>query len=285
MKQLTAIYWIKNEARYLPEYIEFHLLQGFDHFIFYDNNSDDKTLEVLQSYIDEGLVEVRYYPPDTERKNFWLMSECIDEQKGKSKWIHFHAIDERVFSPTGAKVVEMLDYYDKPEIGGVCTNWQQLHSNGQEKRKDGLIIENFYTGQNQDPFTHVKTIIRPDRTLSDTPQNPHNFHFMGGNKAVDENYNIVGDAHNLNPYTFDIFKNIHYATMSREEFEIKYNKGVLDNAGEENKRRKAFDSDWEYYHGHGNKECKDLFIYIEPVREAIHKRFKNKPDLLEIINH
>ena len=285
MKELTGIYWIKNEARYLPEYIEFHLLQGFDHFIFYDNASDDKTLEVLQPYMDEHLVEVRTYPPGIDRKNFWLMSQCIDEQKGKSKWIHFHAIDERLFSPTGAKVTEMLSYYDKPNIGGVSVNWQQLHSNGEEKRKDGLIIENFTVGQNEDPHHHVKTIIRPERTLSNTPQNPHNFHFMIDNHAVDENFNIVVDAYNYNPYTMEIFKNIHYATMSREEFETKYNKGVLDNPGAENIRREAFDSDWNYYHGHGNKDCQDLLMYVEPVKSAIQKRFKNKPDLLEYINH
>lgn len=285
MKELTAIYWIKNEARYLPEYIEFHLLQGFDYFIFYDNNSDDKTLEILQPYIDENLVEVRYYPQGIDRKNFWLMSECIDEQKGKSKWIHFHAIDERLFSPTGKKVNELLEYYDKPNIGGVSINWQQLHSGGLDKRKDGLIIENFITGQNEDPYFHVKTIIRPDRTLSLTPPNPHNFHYMTDNYSVDENFNIINGAHNPNLYTMDIFKNIHYATMSAEEFEIKYNKGVLDNAGEENIRRKAFEQDWKYYHGYGNKECTDLLLYVEPVRNNILKRFKNKPELLNYINH
>jgi hypothetical protein len=41
MKNLTSIYWIKDEARYIPEFIEFHLLQGFDYFIFYDNKSTD----------------------------------------------------------------------------------------------------------------------------------------------------------------------------------------------------------------------------------------------------
>jgi hypothetical protein len=41
MKRLTAIYWVKDEARYIPEWIEFHLMQGFEHFILYDNNSTD----------------------------------------------------------------------------------------------------------------------------------------------------------------------------------------------------------------------------------------------------
>ena len=52
MKNLTGIYWIKNEARYLPEYMEFHMLQGFDHFIFYDNGSTDDSINIRQSIIE-----------------------------------------------------------------------------------------------------------------------------------------------------------------------------------------------------------------------------------------
>ena len=45
---LTAIYWIKDEARYIPEWIEFHLIQGYDHFILYDNGSTDKVFEIAK---------------------------------------------------------------------------------------------------------------------------------------------------------------------------------------------------------------------------------------------
>ena len=60
MKNLTSIYWIKDEARYIPEFIEFHLLQGFDHFIFYDNKSIDNLTEIIFPYIESGLAEIRY---------------------------------------------------------------------------------------------------------------------------------------------------------------------------------------------------------------------------------
>ena len=73
MYNLTSIYWIKDEVRYIPEYIEFHILQGFDHFIFYDNKSTDNLLEVIKPYIDSGLVEIRYYPDNViNKKNFCL---------------------------------------------------------------------------------------------------------------------------------------------------------------------------------------------------------------------
>lgn len=284
MKNLTGIYWIKNEARYLPEYLEFHLLQGFDHFIFYDNKSTDKTYEVLEPYGD--LVEIRTYPPEvTGRHNFWLMCHCIDEQKEKSKWIHFHAIDERLFSPTGKTVIEVLEEFDKPDIGGVCVNWQQIHSGGIVKRPEGLIIENFKMAQSIDPSRHVKTIIRPDRTSSACPANPHNFYYNYNNYAVSEDFVPVSGAFNKGAYTFNKLKNIHYATLSLEEWEEKMNKGVLDHVNSADTRRPDVEKWWNYYHNNGNAECLDLISYVPVVREKIAERFKEKQDLLNYINH
>lgn len=47
----------KNEAPYIKEWIEFHKLVGFTKFYFYDNESEDNTVDILKPYIDSGLVE------------------------------------------------------------------------------------------------------------------------------------------------------------------------------------------------------------------------------------
>ena len=56
---------VKNQRRWLREWIEFHHMMGVDHFIIYDNNSTDLTIEVVQVYIDRGLVEWIPWPPET----------------------------------------------------------------------------------------------------------------------------------------------------------------------------------------------------------------------------
>ncbi len=58
---VCAIY--KNEARYLAEWIEFHLLAGVEHFFLYDNNSTDDHRDVLAPYVRAGLVSVTDWPP------------------------------------------------------------------------------------------------------------------------------------------------------------------------------------------------------------------------------
>jgi len=282
MYNLTGIYWIKDEARYIPEYIEFHLLQGFDHFIFYDNGSTDNLLEVISPYIKEGLVEIRNYPPDvTVKKNFWVMDTCIHEQRGKSKWVHYHALDERLFCPDGKNLVEFLKDYD--QYGGVSVGWLLFNSNGHVKRPDGLVIENFTNAFN-DSHCHIKTIIQPEKAIRNIG-NPHNFFFQSNN-SVDENFNIVSGPFHPQNYSMDKIKLNHYLTMSEEEYWIKANKGLLD-ISLENQTRPNADQHWLGSHNETIVyfENKELIKYVDTIRQNILKRYEGKDHLLQHINH
>lgn len=282
MKNLTAIYWIKNESRYIPEYVEFHLLQGFDHFIFYDNNSDDNLLEVISPYIEQGLVEIRYYPEDLRTsKNFWLMQHCIFEQRGKTKWLHYHALDERLFCPDGTNLVDFLENYKN--YGGLSVGWYLFNSNGHVVRPDGLIIDN-YTNASYDTDCHIKTIIQPEKTLR-TIGTPHNFIF-DETHSVDENFNIVTTSFNPSNYSLNKIILYHYYTMSREEFDNKQNKGILDH-NIENSRRPDSEQVWDRAHSSNlNYHYNDILSkFSNIIKENIKNRYKDKQHLLEYINH
>ena len=62
-RYLTIATMFKNKRRWVREWIEFHLMMGAEHFIMYDNDSTDFPLEVLQYYIDQGLVTYIPWPP------------------------------------------------------------------------------------------------------------------------------------------------------------------------------------------------------------------------------
>jgi|688.fasta_scaffold455690_2 hypothetical protein len=282
MKNLTSIYWIKDEARYIPEFIEFHLLQGFDYFIFYDNKSTDNLNEVISPYIEDGLVEIRYYPDDLKSsKNFWLMNHCIQEQKGKTKWLHFHALDERLYCPSGENLVEFLKQYDN--YGGLSVGWILFNSNNHISRPDGLMIDNF-TQSSNDPNCHIKTIIQPDKTIT-TIGTPHNFIF-DKTSAVDENFNIVTSSFNPRHYSLNKILLHHYYTLSREEFDIKQNKGILDH-NIENQRRPDSEFMWDNAHNQNLKyETNELLTkFSKSIKDSILKRYINKQELLQFINH
>tara|TARA_B110001452_G_scaffold113913_1_gene94432 strand:+ start:4578 stop:6092 length:1515 start_codon:yes stop_codon:yes gene_type:complete len=52
---------IQNEAPYLAEWLEYHMLPhiGVMQFVLYDDASDDDTLERLRPYVRDGVVQVR----------------------------------------------------------------------------------------------------------------------------------------------------------------------------------------------------------------------------------
>ena len=58
---LSLALMIKNESKYIQEWIEYHLLVGVDKFYIYDNESTDDLKNILKVYIDQGIVEYRLY--------------------------------------------------------------------------------------------------------------------------------------------------------------------------------------------------------------------------------
>jgi hypothetical protein len=285
MYNLTGIYWVKNEGKYIPEYVEFHLLQGFDHFILYDNGSTDN--ELIKPYTDAGIVELRTYPPGVrQQQNFWLAQHCCTEQAGKSRWIHFHSIDERLFCPDGRLVTDFLKEYE--QYGGVCVAWEEFNSNGHKTMPKGLIIEN-YTQTCVDKMCHIKTITQPGRAVAFNG-NPHNFTYRDSYYSVTENGTRVNGAFASFDYSFSKIKNHHYRTLSEEEFNIKMNKGVLDHPDQQDRRREQAEDEWAWTHGNPSRWGQttlgyndELLKYVPIVREALQQRYKGNEHLLGAI--
>jgi len=295
MKELTAINWIKNDAQYLPEYIEFHLLQGVDHFVFYDDGSTDNTEEVLGPYGD--IAELRKYPPDvTERNNFWVMQHCISEQRGKSRWIFFHGVDERMFCPTRQPIPMFLNSFRR--YGGMCVAWKLFNSNGHKTRPKGLTIENF-TEATCDPLCHIRTITQPKKTVTllepnpyaNYPPDPHHFWYRHKNWwAVNENrHRVDGPFCPEEHHSMKKIVSYHYITRSKEEHEVKMNMGDLDFAGGKGVRRPYAEEQWDSMHDASNVIGKDTGIlrFVDQVRENLHQRYEkhDQMGLLEKINH
>ena len=59
---LAVVAIMKNEAPYVKEWLDYHLAAGVNHFYIYDNESPDNFKEVLQPYIDAGIVTYKFYP-------------------------------------------------------------------------------------------------------------------------------------------------------------------------------------------------------------------------------
>ena len=66
---LIGVAMMRNKGEHLVEWLEFHLLQGFDKFIIYNHLGTDDTPLILAPYIKLGLVELVTWPIDFEAVN------------------------------------------------------------------------------------------------------------------------------------------------------------------------------------------------------------------------
>ena len=84
----------RHENQYAPEWVEHHLVLGFDKIILFDNNRDgeERLMDVLANYVKKGKVIIEEHPEpygmlqaykktyDERGKDFdWLMALDFDE--------------------------------------------------------------------------------------------------------------------------------------------------------------------------------------------------------------
>lgn len=210
---LSACCMYRDDASYLAEWIEFHLLVGFERFFFYDNLSSDEHKEVLAPYLEEGIAVLHEWPESfAHKRQVPAYNDCLLRHRWDSRWIAFFDIDEFLFSPTDRKVSEVLADFERHPA--VVVNWAVFGTSGHQERPPGLVIEN-YLQRTDDPTrnTNFKSIVNPMRT--DRCTSPHRFFYTDG-VAVDENGRPVDDR-KTESVSFSLLRVNHYVTRSEAE--------------------------------------------------------------------
>ncbi|MDE6573026.1 MAG: glycosyltransferase family 92 protein, partial [Duncaniella sp.] len=127
----------KNEGTYFKEWIEWHLSQGVEKFYIYDNESTDSTREVLQPYIEAGVVDYTYFPG--YRMQLAAYDDCLDRHRLESRWIAFIDLDEFIVPRRHQSIPDFLSGFE--EFPAVEINWLIYGSGGAEKREPGGVME------------------------------------------------------------------------------------------------------------------------------------------------
>jgi hypothetical protein len=193
---------IRNTARYLVEWLEFHRLVGVERFYLYDNESEDGTREALAAYVDEGIVVLRDWPGsvDGDPRNLNTLQgtaymDCIRTHGAEARWIAIIDQDEFLFSPTGELLPSLLVGYER--WPAVAVNMASFGTAGHITPSPGLVIENYTKTIDKEraggfreriapgAFSRrVKNIVDPLAVAKF--HTPHSFSFTRG-IAVDEN--------------------------------------------------------------------------------------------------
>jgi hypothetical protein len=238
----------KDEAPYLPEWIEFHRLVGVERFFLYDNLSVDGGREVLEPWIRAGVVSISDCSiPLGQGGQAWAYADGLERARGRTRWLAFIDLDEFLFSPGPTPLPDVLrDYEEHP---GVVVNWQVYGSSGYTAKPDGLVIESFVKRARMQWVRNrrIKSIVDPTRAVR--PIGPHFFEYADGALAVTEDHEPV-TVISVDPWTRRMRRGIsrlplietdpyairqssvkqvsvgrlrlnHYAVRSRHEFEQK----------------------------------------------------------------
>jgi hypothetical protein len=206
-----------NEANYLREWIEFHKLVGFERFFLYNNFSTDHHREVLAPYIADGTVVHREWPVEPAQMAGYR--DVLERHRHDTHWLGLFDIDEFLFSPTGAKVSEVLRGFE--EFPGVGVNEITFGTSGHLTRQPGLAIEHYVRRCELDRPRNriIKSIIQPMR-VADLGSDPHYFRYVDGQRGVTENKEPIRGSITQS-VSVDLLRINHYMTRSQEEREIK----------------------------------------------------------------
>jgi hypothetical protein len=246
---LSAVAIFKDEARHLDEWLAFGVSEGIEHVLLYDHSSTDEPKNVLQPWIDAGIVELIDWPvawKSGAQKDAYI--DALRRLRGRTRWAAFIDIDEFLFSPSGCALPDVLKRYEAH--AGVVVNWQCYGTSGHATRPAGLTIES-YTQRARTGWARnrrVKTIVDPFAAIE--PDSPHLFRVESGQALVTEDFKPVRLVRSRNgrhrmrhlaawlPYLpFDPYSVIrpsseqvsvtdlrinHYVTRSKEDVRLKY---------------------------------------------------------------
>ena len=206
LHDLSVVAILKNEAPYLQEWLDYHLIAGVDYF-----------------HAPGAVMQMPVY------------NDAVKRFKFQSRYMAFIDGDEFIYPKSrGGVIVDVVDEIlaDKPNAAGLAINWQMFGSNGQDKADYSRGVLERFTRRApiDDACNHaVKTIANPRKIYF--IYNPHCARYFEECYPVNENGNAVTgrvpNAANI-PVTAEKIAVNHYYVKSREEYLLKMQRGRCD---------------------------------------------------------
>ena len=235
---LAAMIRVKDEGRFLPEWLAYHWTIGIEHIFVYDNNSSDNTEMIIRPFVDRGLVTYIKWPRNPASPSSHL--DFLSRFGGEAEWVAFLDADEFLVEKMPGLLLDLLK--QSCEQSAIAFNWRYFGSSGHELIPDGLVIENFsQADENLDD--HVKVVARPKAIHR--YRNPHNFYYRSGRFARTVDGRRVAGSFSKPGRSAPIVLH-HYVYRSRIDYERKTARGFATSRGALDQGRHADRLDLEF---------------------------------------
>ena len=221
---------VKNEGRYIKEWLAYHRVIGIDHIFLYDNESTDDTVEIVKPYIIEGFVTFLSWPSNYKANTQRLAYQHFFQFFASSvEWLIYLDADEFINLKRHAKVIDFLRDFD--DVSGVAINWRMFGEGNETGYRPGLLINRFQRASTSDFMANrlVKTFVRAADMLRPDIHNP---------LLSDGKITLNADRSSIQPFPIshsdtanhDVAQINHYFVKSREEWTVKRLRGKADAA-------------------------------------------------------
>jgi hypothetical protein len=235
MRYLSIGSVIKDEQLYLKEWIEYHLLIGVEHFYILDNSEHNLCWEVLQPYVQAGIVTYERYPEkDLPQLNGF--NKLINKTRGETYWLGLIDPDEFIFIKKNKNCTVLLPdtlrFFE--QYAALAIHWLCFGASGRKYTQEATLNLYYRSNESNEVNRKIKCIVQPELTVE--AAGSHYFRYSKDNFAVNENYQKMPSGNNghkswkPDKHTSNWIRINHYPIRSRQNLLEKIERGFVDMA-------------------------------------------------------
>ena len=275
---------IKDEAPYLAEWLEFHLMLGVRHAYLYDNGGTDDTARVIAPYMEAGLVTLMPWHNFSRMLNPQRLAyaHAMTNFCWNYRWVAPIDVDEFLFPVEGDSLEQtLIEFADLPILN---LPWLNFGPSGHQKKPNGLVIENyteravFPPPPEQYSLLRYKSIVNP-REIDFVGS--HYFFLLGRGEILINDRRVEFPTHrkrNAKYATADRLRLHHYFTRSHEEIQRKLSKGRVSKAGRINET--ALDRRLRQY-SLATEQDETILRFVSETKNRLQTRYAKAPQAAE----
>jgi hypothetical protein len=264
---------VRNEGRYLLEWIAYHHTIGIRDIFIYDNESSDHTPQLLSELQKKGYLHyMRWATPPDRSPQLSAFEHYIKANQSECNFVALIDLDEFIVLPEDCRNINEY-FFDqnlfRREIGAIAVNQRVFGSSGEINYRPEYVIERFHMTADADYAENCwfKSFSRPS-LVSGVP-NPHYVRLKAGlyvtaiGQELDEDSIATGKVSAI----CDGLRINHYIIKSLEEFRAKQQRGGGAGATAEVRSRRYTDG---FFFGREVALSKVSWRFPAPLLAEVH---------------
>jgi hypothetical protein len=240
---------IRNEGRYLEEWLQWHRAIGVSSFFLYDNNSTDSTVDILGPCIARGECVLHHWPHAFAQTE--ALTDCLSRYRARSAWLGFVDVDEYIHvghahvhshSSTAARH-SLPRFLRRQQKAAVPMPWvlycaADLMQPPVKGRYAAYSVTETYRVAQSRFYSYGKQLVRSTDTIALHSFGPHWFRFLGDTARSGEHSDFE---------SADVMHVRHYYAKSREEYVAR--RQGFDSVFHRWRTPEALGRQWDEYNG------------------------------------